>query len=101
VVTHSQSFHDEQARGFEQTLAKARRQLSELTARLARGGGRKNAELVQAEIDKILRPQWLSRVISVTLSGTKPLRAAHHVADQASGQSRIGRRIVRQAGHLH
>jgi transposase len=72
VVTHSQNFHDEQARGFEQTLAKARRQLSELAARLARGGGRKSAELVQAEIEKILAPRWLSRVISVTLSGTKP-----------------------------
>jgi len=72
VVTHSQSFHDEQARGFEQTLAKARRQLSELAARLARGGGRKSAQSVEAEIDKILAPRWLSRVISVTLSGTKP-----------------------------
>jgi transposase len=72
VVTHSQTFHDEQATSFEQTLAKARRQLTELAARLARGGGRKSAELVQAEIDKILRPRWLSRVISVTLSGTKP-----------------------------
>jgi transposase len=72
VVTHSQTFHDEQATSFEQTLAKARRQLTELAARLARGGGRKSAELVQAEIDKILRPRWMSRVISVTLSGTKP-----------------------------
>ena len=43
VVTHSQSFHDEQAASFEQTLSKARRQLSELPARLARGGGRKVA----------------------------------------------------------
>jgi hypothetical protein len=42
VVTHSQNFHDEQAASFEQTLAKARRQLSELAARLARGKGRKS-----------------------------------------------------------
>jgi transposase len=72
VVTHSQNFHDEQAASFEQTLAKARRQLSDLAARLARGKGRKSAESVEVEIEKILRPRWLNRVISVTLSGTAP-----------------------------
>jgi transposase len=72
VVTHSQSFHDEQARGFEQTLGKARRQLSELAARLARGQGRKSREKVEAEMAGIMAPRWLSRVISTTLSSTKP-----------------------------
>jgi transposase len=72
VVTHSQNFHDEQAAGFEQTLAKARRQLSDLAARLARGGGRKSREKVEAEIAGIVRPRWLNRVISVNLTGTKP-----------------------------
>ena len=52
VVTHSQTLHDRQVQGFEQTMAKARRQL--------------------AEIASILRPLWLSRVISTTLSGEKP-----------------------------
>ena len=37
VITHSPDFHAAQARGFAQTLAKARRQLAELQARLARG----------------------------------------------------------------
>jgi transposase len=72
MVTHSQNFHDEQEASFEQTLAKARRQLTELAARLARGRGRKSAVSVEAEIEKILRPRWLSRVISTTLSGTTP-----------------------------
>ena len=99
VVTHSQSFHDEQARGFEQTLAKARRQLSEVAARLARGGGRKSAELVEAEIEKILRPRWLSRVISVTLSGTTPseLRITWRTkpaAKAALADELFGKRIV-------
>lgn len=71
VVTHSQNFHDEQAASFEQTLAKARRRLSELAARLARGQGRKSRDKVEAEIATILRPRWLSRVISVKLTGTK------------------------------
>jgi transposase len=72
VVTFSQSFFDKQAAGFEQTLAKARRQLAEVAARLQRGGGRKSADNVEAEIEEILAPRWLRRVISVTLYGTEP-----------------------------
>ena len=72
IVTHSHSFHDAQARGFEQTLAKARRQLAELQARLARGQTRKNADGIQGEIDRILAPRWLNRIITVTLSGDTP-----------------------------
>jgi transposase len=72
VLTHSQNLHDKQSQGFDQTLAKARRQLAELAARLARGKTRKPKEKVQAEIAQILKPRWLSRVISTTLSGEKP-----------------------------
>ena len=72
VLTHSPDFHAAQARGFAQTLAKARRQLAELQARLARGRTRKSAAGIQAEIDAILAPRWLSRVITVTLTGDTP-----------------------------
>jgi transposase len=72
VVTHSQNLHDKQSRGFDQTLAKARRQLSELAARLARGKTRKPRDKVEAEIAAILKPRWLSRVISTTLVGETP-----------------------------
>ena len=72
VITHSESFHQRQARGFEQTLTKARRQLAELQARLARGRTRKTATAIQTEIDKILAPRWLDRVITTTLTGDTP-----------------------------
>ena len=72
VVTHSQTLHDQQVQGFEQSMAKARRQLAETTARLKRGKGRKSKEQVDAEVAMILHPRWLSRVISTTLSGEKP-----------------------------
>lgn len=72
IITHSPTFHARQARGFEQTLAKARRQLTELQARLARGHTRKDRDGVQAEIDLILRPRWVSRVLTVTLTGHAP-----------------------------
>jgi transposase len=72
IVTHSPTFHARQARGFEQTLARARRQLTELQARLARGRARKDRDGVRAEIEEILRPRWLHRVLTVTLTGQGP-----------------------------
>ena len=72
IVTHSPTFHARQARSFDQTLDKARRQLTELQARLARGHARKDRNGVQAEIDQILHPRWLRRVLTVTLTGDTP-----------------------------
>jgi len=48
IITHSPTFHARQARSFEQTLAKAQRQLSALAARLARGHTRRPAAAVLA-----------------------------------------------------
>jgi transposase len=72
VVSHSQGLHDKQSQSFDQTLAKARRQLAQVTARLARGKTRKPRDKVEAEIAEILKPRWLSRVIATTLSGQEP-----------------------------
>jgi transposase len=72
VVTHSENLHAKQAASFEQTLAKARRQLSALAARLARGQTRKPRPRVEAEIAEILKPRWVSRVITTTLTGDLP-----------------------------
>jgi len=99
VVTHSQNLHDKQERGFDQTLAKARRQLTELAARLARGKTRKPRQTVEAEITAILKPRWLSRVISTTLSGKSPteLRLTWHTNQQARAELEaelFGKRIL-------
>lgn len=72
VLTHSANLHAKQSRGFDQTLAKATRQLTELTATLARGKTRRNREAVEAAINTILRPRWVARVITTTLTGTTP-----------------------------
>jgi transposase len=72
VVTHSENLHGKQSRGFDQTLAKARRQMSELAARLGRGKTRKPKAKVEDEIATILKPRWLGRVISTTLRGEEP-----------------------------
>jgi transposase len=72
IVTHSENFHTAQARGFAQTLAKARRRLGELQARLARGKTRRSRAKVEAEIGQILAPRWLDRVIVWELHGQQP-----------------------------
>jgi transposase len=72
VLTHSEQLHDKQSAGFDQTVAKAGRQLGELQARLERGQGRRGREKVEAEIAEILKPKWLSRVISTSVAGEEP-----------------------------
>ena len=99
VVTHSQNLHNKQARGFDQTLTKAHRQLGELAARLARGKTRKPRHSVETEINAILKPRWLSRIISTTLSGKSPteLRLTWHTNQQARTELEaelFGKRIL-------
>ncbi len=72
VVCHSENLHAKQSQGFDQTLATAARQLQGLAARLARGKTRKPKDNVAAEIAAILKPRWLARVISTTLTGDAP-----------------------------
>jgi len=74
VLTHSPSLHAAQSRGFDQTLAKARRQLTELQARLARGKTRRDRTAVEADIGAICKPRWVNQVLAVTLTGDEPAR---------------------------
>jgi transposase len=72
VLTHSPTLHDKQSRGFDQTLAKARRRLTELQAKLARGKTRRDRAAVEAEIATICRPRWVGDVLTATLTGHTP-----------------------------
>jgi transposase len=72
IVTHSQSFHDAQVRGFEQSLAKARRRLGELAERLKRGKTRRDRPAVEADIAAIVRDDRVGRVITWELTGEGP-----------------------------
>jgi transposase len=99
ILTHSPTFHDRQARGFDQTLAKAERQLTTLAARLARGHTRLPRKQVEAEIAGILAPRWASRVLQATLTGGRPagLRLTWHTdqqARQALEAEYFGKRIL-------
>jgi transposase len=72
VLTHSPTLHAAQSRGFDQTLAKARRRLTELQARLARGKTRRDRAAVTADIEAITKPRWVREVIKTTLVGDDP-----------------------------
>ena len=101
VVTHSQNLHDKQSRGFDQTLAKARRQLGELAARLARGKTRKPRHKVEAEIAEILQPRWVCPGHLGHPDRRHPRRPAPDLADQTRRPGRPRRRTVRQTRPLH
>jgi transposase len=99
VLTHSTTLHAAQARGFDQTLAKACRRLDMLADKLARGKTRRPHSAVQAEIDAICKPRWVGEVITTTLTGDKPadLRLAYTVDTTARKalQTRLfGKRIL-------
>jgi transposase len=72
VLTRSTNLAAKQARGLDQTLAKARRRLAELQARLARGRTRRDRDQVQAEIAAICKPRWVADILTVTLTGAAP-----------------------------
>lgn len=99
VVCHSKGLHDKQSRGFDQTLAKATRQLVEVQARLARGRTRKLRENVEKEIEAILSPRWVTRVMTTTLTGEEPaaLRLSFNVDEDARDvleEEIFGKRIL-------
>lgn len=99
VVCHSHGLHAKQSRGFDQTLAKAHRQLAEVSARLARGRTRKAREKVEAEIAAILAPRWAARVIRTTLAGNNPaeLRLSFGTDEEARAaleEELFGKRIL-------
>jgi len=99
IVVHSPTLHAKQARGFAQTVAGARRHLAELADRLARHKTRKDRAAVEADIAQILKPRWVSRVITYTLSGEGPATfalqwAVDTKAVNALAVERFGKRIL-------
>ena len=99
VLTHSQSLHAAQSRGFDQTLAKTQRRLGELAQRLARGNTRRERAAVAADITAICQPRWVTEVMTVTMTGDTPatLRLSYAVdaAARRALQTRLfGKRIL-------
>jgi transposase len=99
ILTHSEDFHRGQARSFAQTLAKATRQLGALAEVLGRGKARRTRAQVEAEIARILKPRWVSRVVNTELRGehSKDLRLTFSIdeaARTALEDEHFGKRIL-------
>ncbi len=99
VLTHSTTLHTAQARGFDQTLAKATGKLSALGDTLARGRTRRSRTAVEAEIAKILKDPWAARVIAYQLTGDTPPehRLTFHLDQPARDtleQELFGKRVL-------
>ncbi len=65
VVSPSERFAEKQRRSFQQTLAKAHRELEELEGVVERGRHRMDERALEQQIKKILRRRWLKDVIAV------------------------------------
>jgi transposase len=99
VLTRSATLAAKQSRGLDQTLAKARRRLAELQARLARGRTRRTREQVGAEVAAICKPRWVADIITVTLTGDHPGRLRLHWHTDSKARKRLeqlifGKRIL-------
>jgi transposase len=93
VLTYSPTLHQAQSRGLDQTLAKARRRLAGLQARLARGRTRRDRKAVETEIAKILGPRWVADVITASLTGDAPATIRLSWRTDQAARRRLERRI--------
>jgi transposase len=93
VLTHSVTLHAAQSRGFDQTLAKARRKLTDLQATLARGNTRRDRDAVEAEITSITRPRWVNEVILTTLTGDTPTELRLTFRTYTRARARLEKRL--------
>lgn len=65
VVSYSQSFAAKQRRSFNQTLAKAQRELDELKGIVERGKHRMDQRALDERIKQLLKRRWLKDIITV------------------------------------
>ena len=98
VVTFSEELHAKQRRGLDQTLAKAARQLGELSALLVRGRHRHSTVDVEAMIADICEPRWVRPIMHTELTeGPGGLTLDFHLDEDAREEVEavhFGKRIL-------
>jgi transposase len=93
VVTHSNELHAAQSRGFDQTLAKARRRLFALQRVLAGGGSPRGRGELETELAQVLRPRYVSRCMSAVLHGDEPGAITLEVVESLSARNALEREV--------
>jgi transposase len=93
VVSRSESFATKQRRSFQQTLAKAHRELDELKGIVERGKHRMDQRALEERVKNILRRRWLKDVITVehdlaagSFSHRTDADAIDHIAEREWGK---------------
>lgn len=99
VLTHSADLHTGQARGLDQTLATAERELGKIAEVLASGRGRRTRAQLDAAIDKITNKRWVRDLLHTTITGDSPatFRLNWHIDHDARAgleQRLFGKRIL-------
>ena len=99
VLTHSAELHAGQARGLDQTLAKAEAKLTTIAEALAGGRGRRNRGQLEAAVAKITGQRWVRDVLSATITGDTPtgMRLSWRVDESARAaleDRTFGKRIL-------
>ncbi|GAA3360194.1 IS1634 family transposase [Saccharopolyspora gregorii] len=89
LLTHSETLHAAQARGFTEALGQAARRLDGLAEALAAGGNRRSREHVLAEISRMTRVRWLDRVLVTSLRGSAPGELRLHWHIDAAARKRV------------
>ena len=101
VVSYSQRFAAKQQRSFQQTLAKAERELDELKGVVARGRHRMDERALTERTRGILKRRWLKDVI--TIEHDLAARAFSYHTDQSAidriAEREWGRRIIFTGRH--
>jgi transposase len=101
VVSHSQPFAAKQRRGFQQTLAKAHRELDELKGIVERGKHRMDERALEERVKTILKRRWLKDVIAVEhdLAAQTLTYRTNPDAIEAVAQREWGKRIIFTGRH--
>jgi transposase len=96
VVSYSESFAQKQARSFNQTLAKAHRELDDLKGIVERGKHRMDDRALQERVKNILKRRWLKDVIEVQRDLATNTFTYRTDADQIErvAQREWGKRII-------
>jgi transposase len=101
VVSYSQPFAAKQRRSFQQTLAKAHRELDELKGVVARGRHQMDERALTERIKNLLKRRWLKDVITVEhdlAAGTFEYRTDQDAIERIA-EREWGKRIIFTGHH--
>lgn len=93
LLTHSDTLHTAQTRGFDQTLGKATAKLEELAETLARGKSRRTRQGLEDHIKKITHNSWVTEVLQTSLTGDTPATFGLTHAVDAGARKKLENRV--------